>query len=148
MNTKTSNFARITTYDAFLFAEIGEEPNGMRLSVVSALARLDLDPWGEASVLAAMPTAAAQQRLSALLTKSFASGALSFVSTSVNQLIRLLPGAAGRDVGPKEPETKGGLPSLGIALFYVGMGLALALTPKAFEAPAAPASAITAASPH
>ena len=33
-------------FDAFLFAHIGEEKNGMLLSVLSALARLDLDPGG------------------------------------------------------------------------------------------------------
>jgi hypothetical protein len=38
-------------FDGFLFASIGEDRNGMRLSVVSALARLDLDPWQEAAEL-------------------------------------------------------------------------------------------------
>jgi len=32
-------------FDDFLFAPIGDEKNGMLLSVISALARLDLDPW-------------------------------------------------------------------------------------------------------
>ena len=31
-------------FDAFLFAVIGEDRNGMALSVVSMLARMDLDP--------------------------------------------------------------------------------------------------------
>ena len=39
-------------FDDFLFAPIGEERNGMPLSVVSALARSDLDPWQEAAQLA------------------------------------------------------------------------------------------------
>jgi hypothetical protein len=39
-------------FDAFLFAPVGEERNGMLLSVLSALARLDVDPWQEAARLA------------------------------------------------------------------------------------------------
>ncbi len=38
--------------NAFLFAAVGTEANGMALSVLSLLARLDLDPWQEAGRLA------------------------------------------------------------------------------------------------
>jgi len=51
----------------FLFAPIGEERNGMLLSVVSALARLDIDPWQETAQLAQLPTAAATQRLTSFI---------------------------------------------------------------------------------
>jgi hypothetical protein len=44
-------------YDHFLFAPICEEANGMHLSVLSALARMNVDPWEEAARLAAMPKA-------------------------------------------------------------------------------------------
>ena len=54
-------------FDAFLFAHIGEEKNGMLLSVLSALARLDLDPWREAAELARMPRQTAKQRLTSLI---------------------------------------------------------------------------------
>lgn len=50
-------------FDDFLFAPIGEEKNGMLLRVVSALARLDLDPWQEAANLARLPRPAATERL-------------------------------------------------------------------------------------
>src|ERR1700691_5268465 len=53
--------------DDFLFAAIREDKSGIPLSVVSALARLDVDPWEEAAKLAAMPDEAATQRLSALI---------------------------------------------------------------------------------
>jgi hypothetical protein len=36
-------------FENFLFAPIGEDSNGMVLSVLSALARLDIDPWQEAA---------------------------------------------------------------------------------------------------
>jgi len=54
-------------FDDFLFAPIGEERNGMLLSVVSALARLDVDPWQETARLAQLPGASATQRLAWLV---------------------------------------------------------------------------------
>jgi hypothetical protein len=54
-------------FDDFLYAPIGEDGNGMPLSVLSALARLDLDPWQEAAQLAALPGKAALQRLASLM---------------------------------------------------------------------------------
>ena len=42
----------------FLFAPIGEEQNGVTLSVVSGLTRLGLDPWEEAARLTPLPKAA------------------------------------------------------------------------------------------
>jgi len=55
-------------YDSFLFAPIGEERNGMLLSVVSALARLGIDPWQEAAKLTLLPEKAARERLVSLIT--------------------------------------------------------------------------------
>jgi hypothetical protein len=58
-----------STYDHFLFATICEEANGMRLSVVSALARMDVDPWEEAKRIAAMPKAIAERTLVSILDR-------------------------------------------------------------------------------
>ncbi|HUN45952.1 MAG TPA: hypothetical protein VMU85_05510 [Stellaceae bacterium] len=41
-------------FGAFLYASIGEDQKGMPLSVVSALTRLDIDPWQEAARLSAL----------------------------------------------------------------------------------------------
>ena len=57
-----------TEYDAFLFAAIGEDRNGMMLSVVSALVRLDIDPWQEAADLARLPVDAAVKRFAGRIT--------------------------------------------------------------------------------
>jgi hypothetical protein len=54
-------------FDEFLFAPIGEDGNGMRVSVLSALARLDIDPWQEAARLARLPGKAAAERLASLI---------------------------------------------------------------------------------
>jgi hypothetical protein len=56
-------------YDHFLFAPICEEANGMQLSVLSALARMDVDPWKEATRLAAMPKVIAERTLVSTLER-------------------------------------------------------------------------------
>jgi len=55
------------TFNDFLFATVWEGRDDMPLSVVSALARLDLDPWAEAAELSRMPAEGATRRLSLLL---------------------------------------------------------------------------------
>jgi hypothetical protein len=54
-------------FEAFLIAPIGLQQNGMLLSVLSALARLDIDPWREAASLAEMSTEAATERMRLLI---------------------------------------------------------------------------------
>ncbi len=54
-------------FNAFLFATVCEELNEAPLSVLSVLARSDLDPWTEAADLARMPADVAVRRLSLLL---------------------------------------------------------------------------------
>ena len=79
-------------FDDFLFAPIGEERNGMPLSVVSALARSDVDPWQEAAQLARLPVEAATQRLASLIaTLPEASGPRWDTGAIATRLIGLLP---------------------------------------------------------
>ena len=54
-------------FNDFLFAPIGEDKNGMPVSVLSGLARLDMDPWQEAAQLAQSPRETATQRLASLI---------------------------------------------------------------------------------
>jgi hypothetical protein len=49
-------------FDEFLGASIGEDRNGMGLTILSALARLNVDPWQEATSLALMLRETAVQR--------------------------------------------------------------------------------------
>lgn len=69
MTQANSLFFPRSTFDAFLYAPIGEEKNGMELSVVSALARFGLDPWQEAARLAALPKQLAIDGLGVLLDR-------------------------------------------------------------------------------
>lgn len=56
-------------FNAFLFASIGNEGNGMVLSVISALARLGVDPWQEAARLADLPKELAAAALDRLILR-------------------------------------------------------------------------------
>jgi hypothetical protein len=53
----------------FLFATVGGEPNGMPLSVISALTRLGVDPWEEAARLAALPKVLAAEALAPMIAR-------------------------------------------------------------------------------
>jgi hypothetical protein len=55
--------------DKFLFATVGEEIDGVPLSVVSALARLGLDPWEEAGRLSALSDREAAEQLARLIAE-------------------------------------------------------------------------------
>lgn len=56
-------------FNEFLFASIGEEKTGSDLTVLSALARLGLDPWKEAARLTALPKEAATSALTATIAR-------------------------------------------------------------------------------
>lgn len=51
----------------FLSAPVWDEKSGTPLSILSAMARLGMDPWGEAARLAEMPRAGAAAALAAIL---------------------------------------------------------------------------------
>ena len=53
----------------FLFASVGDEQNGMRLSVISALTRLGVDPWEEAARLAALSKVLAAEVLAPMIAR-------------------------------------------------------------------------------
>jgi hypothetical protein len=82
-------------FDAFLYAQIGEDSSGLPLSVLSALARMDLDPWKEAGELAALPAEAATRRLASLLgalpDESLGNCDRTNVATRLIALLRLRP---------------------------------------------------------
>jgi len=54
-------------FDDFLFASIGEEKNGIELTVLSALTRLGFDPWAEAARLSDLPGETAERALVAAI---------------------------------------------------------------------------------
>ena len=92
MTPAASVFFVGSEFNDFLHASIGEENNDMPLTVLSALARLNIDPWGEAAELSELPKHSATQRLAALIAR-LPSGrwARSDCETIADRLIGLLP---------------------------------------------------------
>jgi hypothetical protein len=87
-------------FDAFLFAPIGEDRNGLTLSIVSLLGRMDLDPWQEAAKLAGLPAEIAARRLATLLAAlSDPSLKPADVDKMAIRLIAQLPGRPAADLG-------------------------------------------------
>jgi hypothetical protein len=66
--TPTASISALgSEFDDFLFALVGEDRNGMPLSVISVLARMELDPWVVAASLADLPAETAARKLAAWL---------------------------------------------------------------------------------
>ena len=85
-------------FDNFLQATLGVGSNGMSLSVLSALARLDVDPWAEAAELAELPSDTARLKFAALIAR-LPEGSWKPGGSSANsaRLIELLPRRRGAD---------------------------------------------------
>jgi hypothetical protein len=89
----SSSISKLThEFDSFLYASVGEDTNGMPLSVLSALARADLDPWLEAARLAGAPGKIATERLASLIIAvPGRSSTLLNPGTIAARLVALLP---------------------------------------------------------
>ena len=59
-----------STYNDFLYAPVGEDKNGVFLTVLSMLARQNVDPWEEAADLNRLPRDSAKQKLVSMITAS------------------------------------------------------------------------------
>ncbi len=79
-----------SAYNNFLYAPIGDDTNGPLLTVLSVLARQNLDPWDEAAELSRLtPDAAAQRLISMITAPGQPSGAGR--TADADRLIALLP---------------------------------------------------------
>ena len=98
-------------FDDFLYAPIGTDRNEMPLSVLSALARLDIDPWEKAAELSELPKDIATQKLASLIARLPGGQWTQVDSKGIShRLIELLP----RPSIPKVPltEVAHGLPTM------------------------------------
>ena len=81
---------------AFLYADVGDERNGMALTVVSTIARIGRDPWEEASRLAALPKASATSQLAQIIHDvPTTNWNLAEASAIASRLVQLLPTNSG-----------------------------------------------------
>jgi hypothetical protein len=94
--------------NAFLFAEVGTESNGMRLSVLSTLARFDLDPWREAGRLNGLSRSGAIEALAYLIETMPSGGWLRSEAVPIaTRLVCLLPQRSGAFDPTSRPFTFG-----------------------------------------
>ena len=93
-------------FGTFLFADVGAVgPDGMPLTVLSALARLGLDPWDEAGRLSKMRDPEAIGELARSLA-AVPGASQPDSAGSAKRLVALLPGRA---APPSPPSTDAGL---------------------------------------
>lgn len=92
MTLATATSALESRFDRFLYAAVREDPDGTPLTVLSVLARLDIDPWKEAAKLAQLPGEAAARALAVLISAlPKGSPTPSDSETIAARLITLLP---------------------------------------------------------
>jgi hypothetical protein len=98
-----SVFLPRSEFDEFLFSPIGVVSNAMALSVLSMLARLDIDPWQEAAELAGLPGKIATERLASLIAAPPNGLAAHFDPTTIAaHLITLLPRRSGSNSASRQ----------------------------------------------
>jgi hypothetical protein len=122
--------------DAFLYADVGAEANGSKLTILSILARLGKDPWAEAARWAALPKATVIDSLAhSIAEMPLAPSDLAGARDSAARLVELLPtntpslhqGNATQSTTPTPTVVP--IPSLYLA-FAVWMALSLLLSSK------------------
>jgi len=144
-------------FDRFLYAPIALNSHGVLQSVLSALARQDLDPWLEAAALTRLPAQIAAQKLCAVITALPEVPGTSHDPHAIAvRLIALLPSRSRADAqGPQQTSAPGAPKSPGksvnqlliivacVALALLGEWLTSA-TPTPAQADSASAATSTA----
>src|ERR1700719_4267178 len=69
MSLRRAYAPMLPEFDSFLFASVGEEVDGVPLSVLSALTRLGLDPRDEAARLSHLTKEAAADQLARMIAR-------------------------------------------------------------------------------
>lgn len=116
-------------FNDFLFAFVGEEKNGADLTVLSALSRLDMDPWEEAARLSGLTREMATTALAATI-HSLPDGnwKTSDTRSIAIRLIGHLPGHGASPAGSfpgKKHGTKEPMPDGQKWLLWIGLALAV-----------------------
>jgi hypothetical protein len=127
-------------FDDFLYSPIGTDNGEMPLSVLSALSRLNIDPWEEAAELAELPAGTATQRL-ALLIARLPGGrwASAEAQTIAGRLVKLLPRRSSFKT-PAAEKARGLYAMSGSTLAIILLCVALGVTALVFAANRQPSS--------
>lgn len=152
VDNRPSSSILTSNCNKFLFASICEERNGMQLSVLSALARMNVDPWEEAARLAAMPKAIAEKTLVSTIDQvSGWNWTPSEAEATAARLVQLLPRRSS-DAQSVPPDTAiSGVVHPTFWLVWLGLAIALSLLSPRHQATTTdagvPASKSSVASP-
>ena len=137
--------------NAFLFSDVGTDPNGTGLTILSLLARLGKDPWDEAAAWSRQPRDAAITALADSISRMPPNQqALDDAHLTASRLVALLPTpgtASGATAMPSASAAipKGSLLALVYFSLFLVLNLWLAAAPKP-DAAGAPALHAVAAS--
>jgi len=126
MPRSTSRSSLPSTYDDFLYAGVGESSNGAPLTVLSVLARQNLDPWEAAADLNRLPHDTAARRLTSMITASSGRSWTAEQAAIADRVIALLPrrsAAAGGQPTPNEStvQTSVDRPSPTVAMMVIAI---------------------------
>lgn len=116
-------------FNEFLYSVVGEEKSGTRLTVLSILARVDLDPWREAARLSDLPREAATRALAAIVqTLPEGDWKASDSWEIANRLVHNLPSRGSAAVGSSRDKDSGNKRSklqVPTWLFWIALGFAV-----------------------
>jgi hypothetical protein len=136
----------VADFERFVYADVADEPNGMPLTVISALSRAGLDPWIEARRLSQLSTLSAVAGLAKTLrTLPAVQSTRTDVNMIATRLVELLPQSVSAVKGPLRigvAATSLPLPNkaaLVVMGFVFALSVTLLLAPRAAD-PIAPAS--------
>jgi hypothetical protein len=126
----------------FLFAEVGTELNGSRLTILSVLARLGQDPWVEAAKWAKLPRATMIDRLASSISQMpLSQQAPGEVRATAARLVALLPSqrqTPENGQGTSASKQQDAVPKWLIAAVLGGLLLGIAFGMARLNAPANP----------
>jgi hypothetical protein len=121
-------------FDDFLYAAIGADRNEMPLTVLSALSRLDVDPWAEAAELSELPKDTAAQRLASLIARLPGGRWAQDAKAIADRLIELLPRRSCSRLQASEKSSRlQGMTNSPFVLVCVAVALAALIIAATFE---------------
>jgi hypothetical protein len=121
-------------FDDFLYAPIGADKGEMPLSVLSALSRLDVDPWREAAELSELPKGVATQRLASLIARlPGGRWPLADARAIADRLIQLLPHRGSRAPPATKPHGLHGMNVSTIVLICAALAIAGLIIAASYE---------------
>jgi hypothetical protein len=120
----------------FLFAEVGTQPNGLPLTILSVLARLGQDPWAEAARWTKLPKSTTVDTLAQSIAQMpLMPQALAEARQTASRLVLLLPSqvqASRKDDGAvaREASSRPKWVLMAIAGLALALGIATAVVPR------------------